>query len=205
MRKYLLSAILVEVLVLVLALAFLPAFLGLGFGRENPMLNVSLIFAAVIAVGILLFVLWRRTLLREALIRRFYVSHDWIYNHEIGYAPLKRIIPDGNVYDFVIFAAEALAHMSYGFEVADAPASFEPRYLIESNVFLFHTADDPDDPEGGVVIDAWEGVLRAMVDPSKGDAGYRDIADFSNAGELAQLLAQVGATSAMTETETPAS
>ena len=56
-----------------------------------------------------------------------------------------------------------------------------------------------------MVIDAWEGVLREMVDPSKGDAGYRDIADFSNAGELAQLLAQVGATSAMTETETPAS
>ena len=205
MRKYLKSALLVEALVLVGAVAFFVTFLLSGVGHDHPVLNVTIVLAGVVAVWFLLAILVRRTLLREALVRRFYISPDWIYNHEIGYAPLRRVIPDGNVYDFVIFAAEALAHMSYGFEVAETPASFEPRYLIESNVFLFHTTDDPDDPEGGVVIDAWEGVLRAIDDPDAGEAGLRDIASFSDAGELARLLAQVAAVPSTGETETPAS
>ena len=205
MRKYLKSALLVEALVLVAAGVFFVIFLVSGIGHDQPVLNVAIVLAGVVAVWLLMAVLIRRTLLREALVRRFYVSPDWIYNHEIGYAPLRRVIPDGNVYDLVFFAAEALAHMSYGFEVADAPASFEPRYIIESNVFLFHATDDPDDPDGGVVVDAWQGMLRQVIDPDAGEAGLRDIAHFSNAGELARLLAEVSATTTSGETENPAS
>ena len=202
MRKYLKSAILLEVLVLASALAFLLAFLRFGLGRNHPLLNIILMLSCVVIVGVLLLVLWQRTLQREILVRRFYLSPDWIYNHEIGYAQLSRIIPDGNAYDFVTFAAEALGHKPYGFEVADTPESFEPRLIIESTTFLFHTTDDEDDPDG-VVVDTWEGIVREIVDAGKGEQEYHDLTEFSNAGELARALMAYAAAGTDTDEELP--
>ena len=194
MRRYLKSAIVVELLVLIAALVFLLAFLGFDLGQRRPFLNVSLVFAGVLSVGMLLAILWNRILLREAMVRRFYVADEWIYNHEIGYAPLERIAPDGDVFGFVTFAANALARMSYGFEIADPPTSFDPYYIIESNVFLFHASEDaPDDPDEGVIIDEWRGVLSRIDEPGAGDAGHTKVGSFSNAGELAYLLEVHGA------------
>ena len=192
MRKHLGSAIVVEVLVLGAAIAFLLAFLFLGVGRENPTANITIVLAGVIVVAFLLVVLWQRTLVREAMVRHFYLSDGWIHNHEIGYAPISRIVPDRDAYEFVTFAAEALAHMSYGFDVADAPESFEPTYVIESNIFLFHTIGDEDDLDAGVVVDEWEGRLRVVDDSSADGTGFRDIAEFSSAKELANLLEENG-------------
>lgn len=190
MRKYLKSAIVVEVLALTTAVAFLVAFSGFGYGRDRALLNISLALGGVTIVWLLLIILWHRTLQREVIVRRFYVSRDWIYNHEIGYAPFSRIVPEGDAYEFVTFAAEALARMSYGFEVANTPSSFVPELIIDSDVFLFHTTDDDED-EDGVVVDSWEGILRKVDDPDRGERGLSDFATFSNAGELARLLEEL--------------
>ena len=195
MGKGLKGAIVAQVLVLAAATLFLFAFLRGDIGRDNPLLNTSLALATVTGTSLLLIVLWRRTLLREALVRRFYVSPAWIYNHEIGYAPLARIVVDGNVFAFVIYAADALAHMSYGFEVAETPTSFEPRFVIDSRIFLFHESGI----DGGVVIDEWRGVLRQIVDATRGERGLTDIATFDDAGELAFLLERHGAFAALSE------
>lgn len=184
MGKSLKAAIVAQALVLAMAILFLLAFLGLGVGRDHALLNISLVLAAVVGTALLLVILWRRTLLREALIRRFYVSPSWIYNHEIGYAPLARIAPDGNVFAFVIYAADALARMSYGFDVAETPTTFEPRLVIDSRIFLFHESGE----DGGIVIDDWHGVLRQVDDITRGERGLSDIAAFDDAGELALLL-----------------
>jgi len=192
MRKYLRSAIVIEILVLALAISFLLSFFAFGVGADRSVLNVSLMFTVLLLVAVLLFVLWRQTLERETLVRRFYISHEWIYNHEIGYAPLDRIIPDGDAYDFVTFAAEALARMSYGFEVANTPSSFEPEYIIESSAFLFHSTDEDDD-EGAVVVDTWEGTLLKVDNPRDGKSSQSEVGNFSNAGELARLIEEVEA------------
>lgn len=189
MGKGLKSAIAAQALVLGAAMLFLLAFLRWGIGRDQAFLNVSLVFVTVLTCALLLAVLWRHTLLREALVRRFYVSSDWIYNHEIGYAPLTRIAAHDNAFAFVVFAADALAHMSYGFDVAEAPASFAPRFVIDSRIFLFHEGDE----DGGIVIDEWRGILRRVVDTSRGERGLTDLATFDDAGKLALLLERHGA------------
>ena len=191
MEKNLRSAILVHAGVLTGALLFLLAFLRFGLGHDSPLLNMALVLIGLVTVTLLLSVFWRQTLRRESMVRRFYISSEWIYNHEIGYAPLERIVPDGNVFDFVTFAADALAHMSYGFEVANPPTSFVPSFVIDSEVFLYHQSGNEQDD--GVVVDEWQGVLCHVDDPTLGDRGFSIIDSFENAGELADLLARNGA------------
>ena len=185
-------AIFVQIVLLVGAVMFLLAYPYVGLGRALTMESLLLSLTIVAVIGGLSALLWKHTLLREALVRRFYISPDWIHNHEIGYAPLRQIVPDGDAYDFVTFAAEALARMSYGFEVATPPEVFEPQLVIDSYVFHFHTTgqDDPDAPgeEDGVVVDEWQGVLRRVDDLDKGDKGLSELCRFNNAGELARLL-----------------
>ena len=181
------SALLFEGFVLVAALVALVSILLAGPGHEQALLQISLVLAGVIVAGLLTFVLMQRTLEREMLVRRFFVSPHWIYNHEIGYAPLDGIAPNDNVYGFVTFAAEALARMSYGFEVAELPESFEPSVLIDSRVFLYHTASD--DPDDGIVIDEWRGMVRRVTGADLSDeSNFEDISTFDDAGELARLL-----------------
>ena len=186
------SALLFEGFVLVAALVALVSILLAGPGHEQALLQISLVLAGVIVAGLLTFVLMQRTLEREMLVRRFFVSPHWIYNHEIGYAPLDGIAPNDNVYGFVTFAAEALARMSYGFEVANTPSSFEPEYIIESSAFLFHSTDEDDD-EGAVVVDTWEGTLLKVDNPRDGKSSQSEVGNFSNAGDLARLIEEVEA------------
>ena len=193
MSKHLKGAIAVQSLVLLAALTFLLGLFRFGLGAEHPLLNISLVLAGILTAALLLSVLWQRTLLREALVRRFYISPSWIYNHEIGYAPLSQVVPDGDAYGFVLFAANALARMSYGFEVAETPQAFEPVLIIDSPTFLFHTSgEESDDPDEGVVIDEWQGVLRPVESLSHGEQGLGEAVDFENAGDLAQLLQDSG-------------
>ena len=145
-------------------------------------------------VFLLLSVMWYRTLQREVLVRRFFVSRDWVYNHEIGYAPVSKVIGEAGAYDFVAFAADALAMMDYGFDVAETPSNFEPTFVIDSAVFLFHlSGTDDSDPAGddgdeGVVVDEWRGVLRRVNHRPIGKKRYTSVGEFDNAGELAHLL-----------------
>lgn len=161
------------------AIVYTALYLFLGLYRIDRWQSFLLIALWVVVV-IGLFAFFRqRSLVREEMIRRYYISDSWIYNHEIGYAPLEQIVPSGNVYDFVTFAAESLAEMSYGFDVADAPDDFNPKYLVTSQKFSFHRSG------GGIVIDQWKGKLLQI--DGDGDDGD-ELGTFSNAGELAVLL-----------------
>ena len=129
MRNQFRAALIVEVVVLVVALGFSIVYFGMGLYRHGAVLDVVLVLVWVLFAAVLLLVYRQRMIERERLMRRFYLSHDWAYNTEIGYAPLSRIVPDGDPYELVTFVAESLARMSYGFEVADAPEDVSPDFL----------------------------------------------------------------------------
>lgn len=134
---------------------------------------------AAVALG-LLFV--NRAQTREELRRRCYLSPEWIYNHEIGYARLSQAIPDGDAFDFVTFAADALVDMSYGFDVAETPENFEPTFMVSTTTFKVRQTGD------GAVVSKWEGHLHRVVSDAEGRRGTYEIAPFANAAELARLL-----------------
>lgn len=196
MGKGLTVAIVIEAIVLVVAFVVTAMFLLFGFGRANPVLNALLVVLWVVVAGLLLFVFWWRSLLREEMLRQFFVADDWVYNHEIGYAPMKRIVPNGDAYRFVTFAADALAKMSYGFEVAEAPEEFHPRFLISSKEFHYHfSGGDDEDGEGSdaVVVDHWRGSLELIQAGAYDAANYIEVGEFENAWDLARLLEDNGA------------
>lgn len=193
MGRGLRTAIAVEAVVLVVAFAFSIAYFVMGWYRASHAPTVVLIVLWVLVAAALLFVFWARTLKREEMVRRFYLNKDWIYNHEIGYAPVAKIVPDGDAYELVTFAAESLAQMSYGFEVADPPENFKPDYLVSSSSFHFHKieAEEGEDADG-VVIDTWAGMLQRISHDGNGN-DPEEIGTFENAAELARLLEQVEA------------
>lgn len=200
MKRSLIFAIVVEVIVLVAAFAFTLSYLLFGMWRETLILNMVLVIVWVLVAGIFLAVFWWRSLVREEMVRRFYVSDKWVYNYEIGYAPLGKVITDGDAYGFVTFAADALAKMSYGFEVAENPENFKPRFLITSNEFRFHFSggdDEMGEEAEGVVVDAWKGTLQridrsSVANGVEGAKTYSEVGTFGNAGELARLLEDAG-------------
>lgn len=183
MGKSVRAGVVVEVVVLVAAVAFSIAYFALGLYRTSQRFDAVLIMLWIVVAAVLLFVMWWRSLLREEMRRRFYLSDEWIYNFEIGYAPLSRIIPDRDVYSFVSFAADSLATMSYGFEVAETPARFMPKYLISTQAFNCHQTED-----GAIVVDRWKGVLKRAADTDD---------DF----EVSLLLAGLEASQSLAELE----
>lgn len=187
MGKGLKVAIAVEAIVLVIAAGFTIAFFKMGGFRAGNIMNVLLVALWVLVGAALLLVFRQRSLLREEMIRRFYLSEFWIYNHEIGYAPIAQIVPDGDVYEFVTFAADSLAHMSYGFEVAETPDDFEPKLLISSNTFRFHLVGEGDD-DTSAVIDQWKGTLQKVGRAADGTHTYTALGSYGNAKELARLI-----------------
>lgn len=189
MRKGLVAAIAVEAVVLIVAFALSVACIRFGVGEGNLIANIVAIVLLVLVSGVLLFVYWWRTMQRDEMARRFYISKDWIYNHEIGHAPMKRVMAEGDSYGFVTFAADSLAKMSYGFEVADTPEDFSPEFVIDSRVFHFHLAgDETDDAADGVVVDHWQGALQRVSVGAGGKLALADVGQFGNASELARLL-----------------
>ena len=74
--------------------------------------------------------------------------------------------------------------MSYGFEVADAPADFEPEFMVSTSEFKVRRTGD------GAVVSQWKGALHRVVSDADGTRGTYEIAGFDNAAELAQLLEQ---------------
>ena len=189
MRKGLVAAIAVEAVVLIVAFALSVACIRFGVGEGNLIANIVAIVLLVLVSGVLLFVYWWRTMQRDEMARRFYISKDWIYNYEIGHAPMKRVMAEGDSYGFVTFAADSLAKMSYGFEVADTPEDFSPEFVIDSRVFHFHLAgDETDDAADGVVVDHWQGALQRVSVGAGGKLALADVGQFGNASELARLL-----------------
>ena len=198
MHKQLKIALIVEAIVLVIAAGFSIFYFVMGLYHSSRVLDVLLVILWVIVAFVLLLWFRSRSFVREAMVRRFYLSHDWVYNHEIGYAPLSQIIPDGDAYEFVTFAADALAKMSYGFEVADAPTDFVPEYLITSARFECHLiGDDADPADKGVVIDRWQGALKRVKDKGNGTHEFEELGKYSGAIELAHLLEEAGAVDTM--------
>jgi len=188
MGKGLKSSIIVGAIVLVIAFAYTLFYLTKGIYRYDHWLDLILVFVWVVAVIAALVVVHRRVLLREELVRRYYISRKWVYNHEIGYAPLEQVTPDGDEYEFVTFAAEALSRMSYGFEVAEAPGDFSPDFIVHSN--KFHVRGNPED---GIVIDRWKGEVERVVPTEYGGRKVESVGTFQNARDLARILRENGA------------
>lgn len=195
MRNQLKAAIAVEIVVLVIALGFSVFYVANNLYRTSHALDVLLVVLWVLVAAIGLLVFRSRTLVREEMVRRFYLSADGLYNHEIGYAPLSKLAPEHDTYELVMFAAEALAKMSYGFEVAVPPEGFEPKFMISSRTFNFHLVGDEEEPEyASVVIDQWKGVLYKVELVKSGNHSYTELGTFDNAKELARLLDNYEAT-----------
>ena len=193
MSKELRTAIIVEVIVLVVALVFSIVYFSQNLYQAHRLHTIALVALWVLVAAVLLFVFWTRSLKRVEMIRRFYFNEDWVYNHEIGYAPVSQIVPDRDTYELVTFAADSLAHMSYGFEVAEAPQDFRPLFLVTSTAFEVHTPYDEGGGDGNgqddapVVIDRWAGSLLRVTD-SDNEKDYKVVGTFENARELARLL-----------------
>ena len=189
MHSQLKAAIIVEAIVLVIAVAFSVFYFSMGLYRSSRALDVLLVVLWVFVAGALLVVFKQRSNVREEMVRRFYLSHDWMYNHEIGYAPIREIMPDFDAYDFVTFAADALARMSYGFEVASTPDDFQPEYLISTKEFIFHLVEDEEASfEESVVIDDWSGTFHKISLGNNGKHIYTEIGSYADAKELARLI-----------------
>ena len=93
-------------------------------------------------------------------------------------------MPSGDAYEFVTFAADALVEMSYGFEVAEMPEDFQPRYMVSTKTFKVRQTGD------GAVVSQWKGALHRVVSDPNGTRGTYEIGQFENAAQLAQLLEQ---------------
>ena len=176
--------IVIEVLVLIVAISFSVFYFQHGFYRMNHGYDVILVMSWVLVAALLLTLAWSRSLLREEMVRRFYLSSTWVYNHEIGYAPVSKMTASGNVYDFVAYAAESLAEMSYGFEVAETPEDFKAEYVISSQRFRTHRSEDD-----GFVIDQWRGVMQKVErSEDSDDFSLVEVGAFSDANQLARLI-----------------
>lgn len=189
MGKGVRAGIVVEAIVLVVALALSIAYLNLGLFRGDRGFDLWLIILWVLVAAVALFILWQRSLTREEMVRRFYVSDEGVYNHEIGYAPISQIAPDADAYEFVSFAADSLAEMSYGFEVADPPEDFKPTVMISTRLLRYRKPAD--DEDGGAVVDQWKGSLYLVETPGD-EKTYKSAGTYENARELAQLLEDNG-------------
>ena len=184
-------AIVVAAVVLAVAFVFSATYFSLGLYHASTLSTVVLVVLWVLVAVLLLFALWSRSLKREEMVRRFYLNEDYIYNHEIGYAPILSIVPNGDAYELVTFAAASLARMSYGFEIAETPDDYTPRYLVKSRVFTFHEPYEKEESAGEdgrpVVIDRWEGELLKVSDAQSED-DFEVVGTFANARGLARLL-----------------
>lgn len=189
MHQQMRAVFIVEAIVLVCALGFSVFYFANGLYRTSHLLDVTLVVLWVLVAGVLLLLFRSREKAREQIVRRFYLSPEWIYNHEIGYAPISKLSSDLDMYGLVMFAADALAHMSYGFEVANAPENFQPSFVIESETFLFHlVGEETDSDNASVVVDEWKGTLQQVKHNSNGEQEFTEIGSFSNAKQLAELL-----------------
>jgi hypothetical protein len=182
MRKQSIAGLVIVILLLLAAIIYTLCYAYFRLFVIDHWRNilVLVLWAAVAVVAVAWFVNSSKT--REELLRRYYLSHEWVYNHEIGYARLAQAVPDGDAYEFVTFAADALVAMSYGFEVAEPPKDFEPKFMVSTERFEVRDTGD------GAVVSQWKGSLHRVVSDSEGTRGTLEIATFDNAAELAQLL-----------------
>lgn len=185
MRKRTRIEWIVGAVVIVVAIIWTIAYFISGAYRSDDGINLALVALWVAAAVVLLLLLIRYSHTREEMVRRFYVSDEGIYNHELGYVPFSSIEGGEDVLVIVTFAADALAKMSYGYDVAELPADFVPRTVITTNILRYHSPDD--DEENGVVIDKWEGQLLHVVVPGD-ESSYELLGTYRNARELAYLL-----------------
>lgn len=185
----------VEAIVLTVAIAFSAVYFIFGLYRSSNILDVVLVVLWMI-VAITTFTIFHlRSIVREEMVRRFFLSDEWVYNYEIGYAPLREVLHNGSSYEFVTFAADALARMSYGFEIAVTPEKFKPKLLISTRKFKFHFLEgDTGENVSGVVIDEWKGTLQSIRYLEDGSRAYKEIGSYSNAKELSHLLEDAGVT-----------
>ena len=196
MHKQRKIAFLIAAATLVAAIVF-TVIGGLRGWYGQPTWLSSLVIVLWIVAVIALFQAYQmRTYAREKVVRRFYLSPEYIYNHEIGYSSISQIARK-DPYAFVLYTGEALAKLTYGLNVAAAPDQFQPTFLVENKEFEFHFIEDDEGPQRredqGVVIDTWSGTVNRIEYASDKSSSNHELGTFVNATELAMLLDVNGA------------
>lgn len=174
---------------LIIIAGLLVVYLVLDIFHGDKGINLLLMLLWVALVILMVVVLQRRILKREEIMRRFYLSEDGIYNNEMGYALLPQVDDGDDMLPFVLFAANSLVEMSYGFEMADPPDDFKPTMIITTEKLRFHRPEGVE--EGGAVIDEWKGTLLRIVTPGD-ESSLELLGTYTNARELAFLLDEHG-------------
>ncbi|MDO4851629.1 MAG: hypothetical protein Q4A93_07230 [Actinomycetota bacterium] len=189
MKGHVRTHVVVGIIALVVIAGLLVIYFSFDVYRGDRGINLLLMLLWMVLIILMIVVLQRRVLKREEIVRRFYLSKDGIYNSEMGYASPAHAGGGDDMLQFVLFAANSLVEMSYGFEVADPPDDFEPTLIITTETLRFHRPEGTE--EGGAVIDEWKGTLLRIVTP--GDEGsYELLGSYDNARELAFLLDEQG-------------
>ena len=185
MGKHIRIGTIVGAVLLVAIVALTIAYVGFGVFKGTNHFIIWLLLGWAVLIAVLSFVLYHRSSTREEIIRRFYLSDEGVFNYELGYASYDQAVDQNEAAQFVAFAVDSLASMSYGFETTEPPEDFTPKYVITTNTLLYHWPNN--DKESVVVIDRWEGKLLRVVTPDD-ESSYETIGSFRNGRELASLL-----------------
>ena len=184
------ASVVVEIVVLLAAVGLTVAYFFFNLTRSDRGLTLILIALWVLVAALAPIALSRKNETREEIIRRFYLSEEGIYNHEIGYASFDRAVSSNDAYEFVSFAADSLAEMSYGFEDVDPPDDFKPIFVISTYPFHCHKPEDAEEDDGAIT-DSWQGALLSVEDPED-ESTYKELGTYGDARELAVLLEENG-------------
>lgn len=82
-----------------------------------------------------------------------------------------------------VFAADVYAALEYGFEVADRPESYDPKYIVDTKRFQAHR-----DVDNKLVVDTWEGTLSKYQVNEDGKEQIQEVAQYNDEYELVDAL-----------------
>lgn len=102
---------------------------------EGDGLVVVIILACSCIIAVLLVLAWRKELVREEYLRKFYLSGDTLFNFELGAKPMADTLYSKDAADLVNYLESALGKLSYDNAPLNPPVDFVPTYCVSSDCF----------------------------------------------------------------------
>lgn len=174
---------LIAVVAVVAAALLVMLYFALGFQHADNYLDVCLGILRVAIIAVFAGILYWRESVRGRLIRRFYISPATVYNPEFGGARRADALPQNTAEEFDRFAADVYAALEYGFEIADRPESYDPKYIVDTKRFQAHRDDD-----NKLVVDTREGSLSKYKVNEDGKEQIQEVAQYNDEYELVDAL-----------------
>lgn len=142
----------------------------LGLDKVDAPLDLVLGIVFIVLIALVAFVLIRMELRRRKLLRAIYVAVPDAFNTEYG------SLPAGSISMLIDAAGAVLEGLEYATDTLEAPADFEPGFVIETDRFVAGGVAESD----GVVPRLWSG----RVENSQTGTGV----DFGSIEELREIL-----------------